>query len=409
MKKFVLNFFVVAAMIFSAALVSSCDKDDPKDDECETCDVCIDEPCEHDPCEHEPCDCEEADVFFTVKFISDGVVANEFSVADGSKLTAPVLAPKAGFTFGGWYKDDDFVNAWNFASDVVGVDIALHAKWIVRDVVYLLSEYVDVDGDVMKFEYDDQNRITKMTTNNYYTGDLYSVSTLSYNNAGDLTSVLRSIPDYPLYDQTITFSKSGNIITVTNSQWNEDDDRIISEKIELNAQGLPSKITYEIIYDDGDWYKEVATIKYQGKNLIEYAREEIRVWNGETDTGGGKATMTYDDKKAPLYHCKSPEWFLILEFIDYCGIQNNILTVNSDWNSATYEYTYTYNDDGFPLTRTGTSDTETWTETYKYVNNSGTKNAVVQNETPRRSNVDVAPPKRELGRDNRQILRQRVW
>lgn len=66
---------------------------------------------------------------FTVAFISEGKVVNQFSVADGSKLSEPVLKPREGYIFDGWYKDDRFVNAWNFATDMVTTNVSLHVKW----------------------------------------------------------------------------------------------------------------------------------------------------------------------------------------------------------------------------------------------------------------------------------------
>ena len=41
------------------------------------------------------------------------------------------------FSFGGWYKDSEFNNEWNLASDIVQTDNTLHAYWTIPDeVVY---------------------------------------------------------------------------------------------------------------------------------------------------------------------------------------------------------------------------------------------------------------------------------
>ena len=67
---------------------------------------------ECEPCECEECedceDCDECDVTYTVTYMSDGSVVNEFRVDGGSMLSEPVPAPKAGFTFDGWYADANF-------------------------------------------------------------------------------------------------------------------------------------------------------------------------------------------------------------------------------------------------------------------------------------------------------------
>jgi len=104
---------------------------------CENCEECIDcEDCE--VCEEcETCDdceecetCEECDMIYTVKFISDGSTVYESLFAAGSALSKPKLASREGYIFEGWYKDANFENEWNFATDVVTANVTLYAKWI---------------------------------------------------------------------------------------------------------------------------------------------------------------------------------------------------------------------------------------------------------------------------------------
>ena len=67
---------------------------------------------------------------FTVTFDSQGgsAVADAI-VVDGEKVAKPADPTKDGYTFEGWYKEDTFLNAWNFDVDVVTADITLFAKW----------------------------------------------------------------------------------------------------------------------------------------------------------------------------------------------------------------------------------------------------------------------------------------
>jgi uncharacterized repeat protein (TIGR02543 family) len=51
-------------------------------------------------------------------------------VADGGKITAPVAPAKTGFTFGGWFKESELINRWDFTADTVTADITLYAKWV---------------------------------------------------------------------------------------------------------------------------------------------------------------------------------------------------------------------------------------------------------------------------------------
>ncbi len=48
----------------------------------------------------------------------------------GTTITTPAVAPtRDGYTFGGWYKEAECVNAWNFDTDTVTANITLYAKW----------------------------------------------------------------------------------------------------------------------------------------------------------------------------------------------------------------------------------------------------------------------------------------
>ena len=51
------------------------------------------------------------------------------AVVNGGLVTEPVTPTQSGYTFNGWYKDPDCLNAWNFGSDTVTSDTVLFAKW----------------------------------------------------------------------------------------------------------------------------------------------------------------------------------------------------------------------------------------------------------------------------------------
>lgn len=50
----------------------------------------------------------------------------------GDCMTEPPAPTKEGYTFGGWYTDEDCTHAWNFADGIPG-DMTLYAKWIGGD------------------------------------------------------------------------------------------------------------------------------------------------------------------------------------------------------------------------------------------------------------------------------------
>jgi uncharacterized repeat protein (TIGR02543 family) len=68
---------------------------------------------------------------YTVDFHTDGgsAVNPITNVTHNSTITEPAAPTKAGFTFGGWYKDADCINVWDFATDTVSANTTLYAKW----------------------------------------------------------------------------------------------------------------------------------------------------------------------------------------------------------------------------------------------------------------------------------------
>jgi len=59
-----------------------------------------------------------------------GLPATLTGVANGAKITEPDSSPtRAGFIFGGWYKELQTTTAWDFNTDTVTANITLYAKW----------------------------------------------------------------------------------------------------------------------------------------------------------------------------------------------------------------------------------------------------------------------------------------
>jgi uncharacterized repeat protein (TIGR02543 family) len=50
-------------------------------------------------------------------------------VNHNSTVTEPSEPTKSGYTFSGWYKEANYINLWNFATDKVVSNITLYAKW----------------------------------------------------------------------------------------------------------------------------------------------------------------------------------------------------------------------------------------------------------------------------------------
>lgn len=71
---------------------------------------------------------------FTVEFCTDGgsQVASQ-KLMYGDLVQRPEDPVKEGYTFEGWYWDDEYKLAWNFDTDTVTGDMYLVAKWAEKD------------------------------------------------------------------------------------------------------------------------------------------------------------------------------------------------------------------------------------------------------------------------------------
>ena len=70
---------------------------------------------------------EEYAVYFMA---GDGIGVPTQTVKEGGLVTKPADPEREGYTFGGWYKDEAFGEAWSFDSDKVTKNTILYGKWI---------------------------------------------------------------------------------------------------------------------------------------------------------------------------------------------------------------------------------------------------------------------------------------
>jgi uncharacterized repeat protein (TIGR01451 family)/uncharacterized repeat protein (TIGR02543 family) len=68
---------------------------------------------------------------FTVTFAGTDVNISSQTIIEGNHATEPAEPTKTDYDFGGWFTDNNtFLNAWNFANDVVTQDTTLYVKWV---------------------------------------------------------------------------------------------------------------------------------------------------------------------------------------------------------------------------------------------------------------------------------------
>jgi hypothetical protein len=173
-----------------------------------------------------------------------------------------------------------------------------------------------------EFKYDEKNRLTTIT---WYYMDETLFNTTSFTYSGDDLVKYIDNPDGPCI---MDFSKNGNKIAVTMTE----SGKTRNSTIELDSDGYPIVWEFE---------NETMIYQYLDGNLIHW---------------GSESFFKHDNKKSPLYHCKSPIWYraplgLTTGYYSYyVGFKNNIIEINDgtgEPNNKTV-FTYEYDENGFP-------------------------------------------------------------
>jgi len=209
--------------------------------------------------------------------------------------------------------------------------------------VQLLKTITYEDDSYTEFEYDNQNRITKMSK--YSTNeDFNKTQTLTYSG-NDLVRIVSEV--FYLNDDE-EYTKSGNIIRSSTGY-----------TIELDNDGYPTKRERA-----SEGFSFVTTYQYQSGNLTKVSFKQM--WD-DFITGEGITEYKYDNMKSPFLYCKTPKWYFIC-VIDN-SIQNNITEKNHMYNKVEYTYEYEYNNAGFPtkMTMTDKYYDEVTVLTFQYV------------------------------------------
>ena len=212
------------------------------------------------------------------------------------------------------------------------------------NVKLLKTIVIEEDRDItaITFEYDSQGRITKQM-------EPPLTATFTYNSAGELIKLIWEREHIGIVE-TLTFAKNGNSILMTS----ESSGNVYSGTIELDAQGLPVKIL-----GDGN-----SALEYQNGNVSKIT------FYSNTSIEYGYYTISYDNKKSPWLHCKTPQWYFMTAFeslgFPFIGLKNNPTAIEGDfaegWSSD--HFVYTYDNDGYPI-NVAVTETERY-GTYHY-------------------------------------------
>jgi uncharacterized protein (TIGR02145 family)/uncharacterized repeat protein (TIGR02543 family) len=121
------------------------------------------------------------------------------SIVHGSKATEPATDPtRAGYTFGGWYKEVACTNVWNFADNAITSAVTIYAKWTWTGDTYTITFNAN-GGDALDLTSGETGEGWKLTslptpTKKYWTFDGWFTAvtdgepvTIDYVYSGDAT------------------------------------------------------------------------------------------------------------------------------------------------------------------------------------------------------------------------------
>jgi len=248
-------------------------------------------------------------------------------------------------------------NIFKFFAAVLAACIVLFGCGKDKDngEVQLLETTTYFNGSYIKNEYDNQNRITKIS---WYDKDGKIGQTVTLIYSGDDLVKSETTGDKAGITE---FVKNGNIITITDKNiegtWSK------TYTIHLDSNGYPTK--YENLEEGWSYF---ITYTIQNGNLMQWTSKEV----GYSTVYENSTNFIYDDKKSLFYYCNTPKWYMIYHYSEEGGRNNPI---EQSWDGGKLEYKYEYDSAGFPIKRTIIYDNEESAEekestsvtTYEYI------------------------------------------
>ena len=225
------------------------------------------------------------------------------------------------------------------------------------DKVHLLETIIRSDGSIYRiFEYDNENRITRMLT--YHEAGFEYESTFYYSG-DDLIKIVSD--DFYDMGSEYYFEKDGYEVELTKSEdkitfaerYNRWPDEVGIIEWDLSSDGFNYGINPSLSMSGRSY-------TVMNGNLTNYTRWVF------SSMGAGTQNINYydykyDKNKSPFYNCKTPAWCLLYDFLEL-GSQNNVTeiihTYSGYWGyyQTTTKIKYVYNCAGYPTKRTETID-----------------------------------------------------
>jgi hypothetical protein len=156
-----------------------------------------------------------------------------------------------------------------------------------------------------------------------------SISTYTYNSDGSVKIDLK----YDGGGEETSYSIKGNTITKVRSTIMQD----YVETLTVNEDGYIIKRRFHADGDGGNTSDGVITYQYKDGNII----QESCLTCGNQSV----AEYKYNDKKSPFYNSNTPKWL-------YETYNTNNVAEARFSGGGFITYTYKYDRDGFPISRT---------------------------------------------------------
>ena len=229
---------------------------------------------------------------YTVSFNSQGgSTISSISANYNTTISSPTPS-KTGYTFAGWYKEANCINAWNFSSDKVTSNITLYAKWTTNK--YTVTFYSNGGSDVPDIQVDYNSTFaapTPPTRTGYTFAGWYKEMECinAWNFSTDrVTENIVLQAKWTINFYAITFNTNGgSAVTPVSAEYNTT----------INEPETPTKEGYSFV----GWYTDAAFTNYFDyqmyyitSNLTLYAKWEINSYWVKFNSEGG--TVIFDIK-----------------------------------------------------------------------------------------------------------------
>ncbi|GAA0361841.1 InlB B-repeat-containing protein [Bacillus horti] len=229
---------------------------------------------------------------YMIRFNVDGLIDTWMYGQYGTLISAPASPTKVGYTFGGWYRDPQYTNQWDFAIDTVpATDITLYAKWVVNEYTIRFNvddeEYETSTGGYGTLISEPNSPAkTGYTFRGWYKDD-------QFGDIWDFTSDTVPARDIILYagwevnEYTITFEVDGSEYTTITADYGT----LISPPASPTKQGYLFRGWYKDDQLTEEW--DIATDTVPAIGFTLYGKWEVRPPSGGNDDH-------YDNPQVPI-------------------------------------------------------------------------------------------------------------